>query len=90
MANFTCITWRIHIMKSIFLLLLGFLAVSINTAIAEELPSEEALVEQSSSNDEYYKKYCSEMAEQSGIENDEELRQFVKDCLESYIGPASE
>ena len=77
-------------MKRVFLLLPGFLAVSINAAIAEPLPSEEAYLEPSSSSDDYYKKYCSEMAEQSGIEDTEELQQFVKDCLESYIGPTGE
>jgi hypothetical protein len=39
---------------------------------------------------EYYKKYCTDMAEQAGIENEEDFSQFVKDCLESYLGPGVE
>jgi len=72
-------------MKITALVLLGTLATVINSASAEEVSADEA-----SNSNEYYKKYCTELAEQSGIENDEEFKQYVKDCLESYIGPGSE
>ena len=74
-----------YIMKIAVLLLLAALTISNDLALAEEVPAE-----LDSGSDAYYKKYCTELAEQAGIENEEEFRQYVKDCLESYLGPASE
>ena len=67
-------------MKTTVLLLLASLAASIGTVSAEE----------ASNSDDYYKQYCTDQAEQAGIENEEEFKQYVKDCLESYIGPTGE
>ena len=67
-------------MKTTVLLLLASLTTSIGMVSAEE----------ASNSDDYYKQYCTDQAEQAGIENEEEFKQYVKDCLESYIGPSSE
>ena len=67
-------------MKTTVLLLLATMTASISTARAQE----------ESNGDDYYRQYCTDQAEQAGIENEEEFKQYVKDCLESYIGPSSE
>ena len=70
-------------MKTTVLLLLATMTASISTVNAES-------AEEASNSDDYYKQYCTDQAEQAGIENEEEFKQYVTDCLESYIGPPSE
>jgi hypothetical protein len=67
-------------MKTTVLLLLATMTASISTVSAQE----------ESYDDDYYKQYCTDQAEQAGIENEEDFKQYVKDCLESYIGPSGE
>lgn len=67
-------------MKTAALLLLVSFATAISTVSADELPSR---------NDDY-KAYCTEQAELAGIEDVNELKQYIKECIESYTGGAGE
>ena len=67
-------------MKTAALLLLVSFATAISTVNADEL---------SSSNDDY-KAYCTEQAELAGIEDANELKQYIIECIESYTGDAGE
>ena len=62
------------------ILLTVLLAASINTVKAEEAASDS----------EDIKIYCTEQAQLAGIEEAEELNQYVKDCIDSYAGPTGE
>ena len=61
--------------------------IAINTANAEDST---ANVEEYSANVEEYSKFCEEQAQMAGIEDESDFKQYVKDCLESYIGPVDE
>ncbi len=67
-------------MKTSALLLLVSFATAISTVNADEL---------STSIDDY-KAYCTEQAELAGIEDANELKQYIKECVESYTGGAGE
>ena len=49
-----------------------------------------ANAEDSSASVEEYTKYCEEQAQMAGIEDENEYKQYVRDCLESYVGPVDE
>ena len=70
---------RIRYMKNTSLLAMLALMMTMNIAHAEESTAQVD-----------YKEFCNEQAQIAGIEDAEELKQYVKDCLESYIGPADE
>ena len=67
-------------MKNTILVTLLSLAAAINTVNAEE----------TSESIDDYKTYCTEQAQLAGIEDENALKQYVKECLESYIGPTGD
>ena len=67
-------------MKNTILVILLSLTAAISTVNAEE----------TSAGIEDYTVFCTEQAQLAGIEDENDLKQYVKDCLESYVGPAAE
>lgn len=67
-------------MKTATLLILLSLTASASTVHANE----------SATSLEDYNAYCTEQAQLAGIEDVDELKQYVQDCVESYAGPAGE
>ena len=67
-------------MKHTILVILLSLTAAISTVNAEE----------TSASVEDYTAFCTEQAQLAGIEDEDDLKQYVKDCLESYVGPAAE
>ena len=67
-------------MKHTILVILLSLTAAISTVNAEE----------SSAGIEDYTEFCTEQAQMAGIEDEDNLKQYVKDCLESYLCPAAE
>lgn len=65
--------------NTIFVILLS-LTAALSTVNAEE----------TSADVEEYTAFCTEQAQLAGIEDENDLKQYVKDCLESYVGPAAE
>jgi hypothetical protein len=67
-------------MKTVTLLLLVSTLFSLNSVLAEE---ESGIIDD-------YNAYCTEQAQLSGIEDPDELKQFVQDCLDSYTGTSGD
>jgi len=67
-------------MKNTILVILLSLTAAISTVKAEE----------TSTGIDDYKAFCTEQAQLAGIEDENELKQYVKECLESYVGPTGE
>jgi hypothetical protein len=66
-------------MRSAILLFLLTLTASISTVYAED-----------SSVGDDVTAYCTEQGQLAGIEDTDELNQYVQDCVDSYAMPASE
>ena len=67
-------------MKNTVLVIMLSLTAAISTASAED----------SSASIEEYREFCREQAQMAGIEDQDDLKQYIKDCLESYVGPVDE
>lgn len=64
-------------MRTASLLILLSLTASISTVYAEEGADD-------------VNAYCTEQAQLAGIEDADEMRQYIQDCIDSYTVPAGE
>ena len=67
-------------MKTSTLLILASLIASMSAVNANEL----------SASMDGYKTYCTEQAQLAGIEDENELKQYVQECIVSYTGTTGE
>lgn len=67
-------------MKNIMRYMLLVLLATIGAVNAEE----------SAKGGEDYVTYCTEQAQLAGIEGENELKSYIKDCVDSYVGPTGE
>ena len=74
-------------MKNATLLILTALIASMNTVNANE---NTVNANELSANMDDYKTFCTEQAQLAGIEDENELKQYVEECVESYTGPVGE
>ena len=65
-------------MRTALLLILLSLTASMSTVYAEEGSPDDVNA------------YCTEQAQLAGIEDADELRQYIQDCIDSYTAPAGE